>query len=132
MKVILDKEPNNKQALDLYMKTTGQMEKIRLEAYEKMTRYAEILEPSEFIEIEELNAPAPQTNGTLPEPKKEEMQNKDLEEMISKIGHEGEMKERELEMRDIVERGEEEEMKRLQEERRKEKKKNKRKNKKKK
>lgn len=37
LKVILDKEPNNKQALDLYMKTTGQMEKIRLEAYEKMT-----------------------------------------------------------------------------------------------
>lgn len=41
------------------------------------------------------------------------MQNKDLEEKISKIGHEGEMKERELEMGDIVERGEEEEMKRL-------------------
>lgn len=36
------------------------MEKIKLEDYEKLTRYADIIEEVEFTKIEEINAPETQ------------------------------------------------------------------------
>ena len=36
LKVVLEQEPNNKQALSYYEKTKEQIEKIKLEVYEKM------------------------------------------------------------------------------------------------
>lgn len=57
LKLVLDQEPNNKQALSYYQQTTDQINKIKLETYEKMLWYADIVEPGHEIPIEEINAP---------------------------------------------------------------------------